>query len=252
VRRGALAVTLLAGLIAPSSAHARCTEQSESGAVGYTTCDRFGSWSRTMSILTLSPEFISLSFSMHRLDLSNRPFKLCGSSKCDDVSYGGVQSVQWPSLRANVMTGVVRGTVFAIGPLRLGIQCEVGGAPISAPLRANGLTNVGGSILYYNIGTFVGGRASIGHVVVGVDALIGANNIAFGMSALKVRGVGTPPDNPVPQDQRFALHPEVNAVYYVHPFIGVGLRAGGDALYRDDLFAGVLVRFSLVAYEGTR
>jgi hypothetical protein len=245
----ALAVGSLLTLLtfARSAAARGCHEESQSYAVGVATCHRFGAWSTGP---WMSGPELTLGVNVHRVDLSGRSFAFCNGRKCG-ASYDGADGVSWNDLQSTVTTGVLRASLFSIGPLRLGASVELGGGSGADLVRASGATGGSTSLLYSTFGLFGGGRVNVGHFVLGVDAVLGSTDVSLETGWLKVRGVGSL--STTMNDSRLALPVDANVVYYVTPGIGIGARFGADTLHaREDVFGGVLVRFPFTAYEGTR
>jgi hypothetical protein len=247
----AVAVAWLVGA-APAQASGRsCKEESESAAVGYAKCRRFGGWD-SGSAFRPGPEF-TLGMNLHQLDLSGRPLSICGpGDKCQRVAYGTVKETSWSDLHATVKTGFVRITLFSLYAFHFGLHAEAGGGGGPSQVRAPGATGGATSVTYGSFGVFTGARTSLGRFVLGGDLLFGASEVQADTSWLKIRGVGMARSD-LQSDTRVALQADVSLVYYVHPGIGLGLRAGAEMLHAsEDFFGGAVLRFSFEPYEGTR
>jgi len=239
--------------LAPADALARggCTETSESGAVGYSHCLRSGGWNSVRrSVLGA----ISFGVNEHHLDLGGRYrfYGACTAAGCDAQAYAGFSESGWSGLRANVTTGMVRLTAVQWSVLHLGMQAEWGPGGTSDRLHVPGVVGGVTSIAYTAWGLFFGARTGFGHFVLGGDVLAGHTDIDIDTSWLKMRGLGHA-DSGLESLSRYVLQGDVSLVYYVTPRIALGVRAGADAVHpTEDLFGGLLVRFSYEPYEGTR
>lgn len=247
----ALAFASLVAWTAPAQASGKgCTEDSESGAVGFAKCRRFGGWDAGSA---LRPGEVTFGMNVHRLDLSGRPLSICSpGDKCQGAQYGSVDSTSWSDLHATVKTGFLRLTFVSIYAFHFGMHAEGGAGSGPSQVRATGATGGATSVSYVAFGVFAGARTSLGHFVLGGDVLFGVNEVQADTSWLKIRGVGMARSD-LQSDTRLALQADVSLVYYLHPGIAVGVRAGAEMLHAsEDYFGGVVLRFAFDPYEGTR
>ncbi len=252
MRRVVLALGLAFGLTVSATAEARnsCTETSESEAVGFAKCRRFGRWDR--SGVHLSAE-LTLGMNIHRVDAGGRGLAICdGGNKCKPIAYGDVTETRWPDLHTTVTTGFARVTWLTVYAFKLGTHMELGGGGGPDQVRGPGATGGATSLMYMTMGVFGGARTSLGHFVLGADFLTGVSSISVDTSWLKIRGVGLVRSDSQ-SDTRLALQGDVSLVYYLSPGVGVGVRAGADVLHATgDFFGGAVLRLSFEPYEGTR
>lgn len=222
-----------------------CTEKSESRAVGYATCSHFGMWGQDR----LGGE-LALAFTLHRLDVGNRTFAFCGDGKsCPPTTIGGDTSIRGAG--ASSVYGPSIGMLLDYGPFRFGPRIDFGWGAGSSAFVAPGIVPGDSSLFYANLGILLGAHASLGHVVVGIDVITGMSQLSVAFSNLAVPGSSSQKASAW-DPNRFSLQPEVSALGYLHPFVGIGFAAGADVASRQEMHASVVFRFPLAPYEGTR
>jgi hypothetical protein len=245
MRRARCVLSTVIVVCVATPAHARgCHEESESGAVGYATCHEFGAW-RVRTFRAFAE--VTFGFSVHRLTLDRRSFYFCGGKTCG-IAYGDASSIRGAST-VMAYTGLARLGLIAIGPLRLGTHFELGGGDGPSLSRAPGVIGAGQGFSSFNFGLFGGARFAVGHTALGLDLVAAVQQLDGSFDSLKVRGVGRIDEV---LDNRFVALADLSAVYFVQPFVAVGLWGGADVMHRDDVFGGVMIRFSSEAYEGLR
>jgi hypothetical protein len=222
-----------------------CHERSESRAVGYANCSHFGMWDQDR----LSGE-ISLAFTVHRLSLDDRTFAFCGPGKaCPPTTIGGDTSTKGAGVAT--IYGPSIGMLLDYGPFRFGPRMDFGWGAGSRAFVAPGIAPGDSAIFYGDFGFQLGARASLWHIVLGADVFTGVSETTVIFDNL-VAGSSAPQRASGQEAARFAFNPEVSALAYLHPYIGLGFAAGGDLASQKEMHASFVIRLPLDPYEGTR
>lgn len=238
----AVAVLVLGARDAEASS---CHERSESRAVGYANCSYFGMWDQDR----LSGQ-LSLAFTLHRLSLADRTFAFCGEGKaCPPTSIGGDTSIRGAGLAT--IYGPSIAMLLDYGPFRFGPRMDFGWGRGASPFVAPGIVPGDSAVFYGNFGLQLGARASLGHIVLGADVFTGVSQTTVIFDNL-VAGSSAPQKASGQDPVRFAVNPELSALAYLHPYIGLGFAAGADVASQKEMHASFVIRLPFNPYEGTR
>ena len=141
--------------------------------------------------------------------------------------------------------------ILDYGAFRLGPQMDFGWGTGSTAFTAPWIVPGDSALFFANIGVLFGAHAAIGHVVVGRDVVTGVSQLT--VTFAKLSAAGANPQTATAWDpNRFSLSPQVSAVGYLHPFVGVGVSAGTDVASRRQVPGAIVFRFPLARYEGLR
>ena len=229
----------LALVLAPSIAAARgCRERSESQAVGFATCRRFGAWDYTS---TWAPS-LALAFFTRSMP-TPREVGVCRphGKTCSTVApNAGVD----PGGALTSYVGALDVAFLSLGPLRLGLELDLGatdrgltGWRAGAPFRTEQLL-------------YAAGMGSLG-LSFGFSTL-GFRLEGLGGGGLRARSTATTADGqPLDAEHGFpVLEGRATASVWITPWISLGI-AGGYGL-GDMWHAGGVLRFALLPYDGAR
>ena len=92
---------------------------------------------------------------------------------------------------------------------------------------------------------------AIGHVVVGLDVVTGMSQLIVTFAKLSAAGANWQRATAWGPN-RFSLSPDISAVGYLHPFVGIGISAGTDVVSRQETHGSIVFRFPMTPYEGVR
>lgn len=241
----AILALVLGASLAPTAVLARgCSETSSSRAVGHRRCGRFGDGWNTQSFFARFFDVeLDTGLAFHSLGLAGREVTLCHQAgrSCAEVSTDRFAAGTSP---ASLAVAHFSYTILRFGPLRLGGGGDVGGGSWNARLASTPGTTVGAPIssyVYGSLGATFGVRRWVmsATVRVGVSMLSAAldgSSVADSVAAswLSVRATGS-------------------VMYFVHPYVGVGVFGGADVLDGSEFHAGAVLRFTpFQAYSGTR